>query len=371
MTAPLTNTTITTDADYFVTQLGRGKVLFDAVVEDYWKGKLNDIQKSYGDASWQAVSAYASVMERGGKRIRAALAETGYRMFGGHDEEVIKGMGLALEMVHAYVLVIDDICDHSDLRRGGPTAHKALEAWHHEAHLHGDPVHFGASMATLAAMTGLHESMLIIEDLPVSAERRIAAIKNLNHFIGITCHGQFNDIMNEATTTLDEKRIEDVLLWKTAYYTFANPLQFGAILAGAPPDMLEALMRYSMSAGRAFQISDDILGLYGDAKSTGKSPADDIREGKRTMLTVKALELAGKDDAAFLELQLGNANITPEDFERCKDIIRTSGALELAQKELERSCDEAIIRAREGGLPDGDAVRFLSGLAMYLMDRKA
>jgi geranylgeranyl diphosphate synthase, type I len=257
------------------------------------------------------------------------------------------------------------------VRRGGPTAHKALEAWHHDAQLHGDPAHFGTSMATLAAMTGLHESMLIIEGLPVSAEWRMAAVKSLNYFIAITCHGQCNDIMNEAAGTLDEKRVEDVLLWKTAYYTVANPLQFGAILAGAPADMLDALMRYSMAAGRAFQISDDILGMYGDAKSTGKSPADDIREGKRTLLIVKALELASKDDAAFLDSQLGNAHITPEEFERCKEVIRTSGALQFVQKELERSCREAIAYVHEGGLPDGDEMQFISGLATYLMDRKA
>lgn len=370
MTAPLTDNT-TTDADYFVEQLSHSKATFDAVVEAYWQSKLADIKTTFGDASWQAVGAYANVMARGGKRIRAALAATSYRMFGGENEEVVKGMGLAIEMVHAYMLAIDDICDNSDLRRGGPTVHKTLEAWHHKAHLHGDSVHFGASMAMLAAMTGFHESMLVIEDLPVSAERRLAALKNLNYFINFTYHGQFNDIVNEASTTRDEKRVEDVLIWKTAYYTFANPLQFGAILAGAPPEMLDALMRYSMAAGRAFQISDDILSLYGDAESTGKSPADDIREGKRTLLTVKALELANPDDAAFLESQLGNTEVTTQDFERCKDIIRSCGALEFAQSELERSCLEATTRARDGGLPDGDEVRFLSGLATYLMDRKA
>lgn len=360
-----------TDADYFVEQLKHNKSLIDAEVDRYWQHKLKSIRETYGETSAHAIEAYAGIMARGGKRIRAALAEASYRMFGGKDERVIKGMGLTLEMIHAYVLIIDDICDHSDLRRGGPTAHKMLEKWHREAALRGDEVHFGASMATLAAMTGSHEAMLELSKLPVDATRRIAAIENLNQFIAVTCHGQFNDIMNEVSGTRDAQRIEDVLIWKTAYYTFANPLQLGAILAGASQPMLALLMDYSLAAGRAFQISDDILGLFGDADDTGKSPADDIKEGKRTILTIKALEMANPKDATFLEAQLGNPNLSAEAFERCKDIINDSGALHAAQVELERSCQKAIDRASGSGLPGGDGVKFLSGLASYLKDRKA
>lgn len=359
------------DADYFVSQLTRNKANIDKEVEAYWSKKLSYTRATYGDASAVAIESLASIMGRGGKRIRAALAEASYRMFGGSDEYVIAHMGLALEMIHAYVLIVDDICDHSDLRRGGPTAHIMLEAWHQKARFHGDGTHFGRSMATLAAMTGSHEAMLEISNLPVAPELKVAALENLNRFIAVTCHGQFNDIVNEADSTRDKKRVENVLLWKTAYYTFANPLQLGAILAGATPEMLERLMKYSLAAGRAFQISDDILGLFGDAQDTGKSPADDIKEGKRTILTVKALELAEPADADFLEAKLGSIDLTSQDFERCKAIITSCGALDIARSELERSCQDAITLARQSGLPDGDGVRFLAGAAAYLKDRTA
>jgi geranylgeranyl diphosphate synthase type I len=360
-----------TDIAYFAEQLGRSKARIDAEVDRYWDKKLVEIQQTYGHTSRQSVEALATIMARGGKRIRAALAETAYRMFGGHDERVITGMSLALEMIHAYVLIIDDICDRSSLRRGGPTAHRLLENWHKQAKLHGDPTSFGTNMATLAALIGSHEAMIIIGRLPVDAERRLAALDNLNQLLTVTCHGQFNDLMNEASTTRDKQHIENVLVWKTAYYTFANPLQFGALLAGAPPESLESLMSYSLAAGRAFQISDDILGMFGDKGDTGKDPADDIKEGKRTILIIKALELAPVAEAAFMERQLGNTSLRPADFERCKQIIRSSGALAFAQTELNRSCEEASTKARHGGLPKGDGVRLLCGLADYLQGRKA
>lgn len=360
-----------TDAAYFAKTLASSKTTIDEVIQDYWSQELQDTQANYGDASLHALSAFASIMDRGGKRIRAALSEVAYRMFGGTDPAVIQGMGLALEMIHAYLLVIDDICDRSELRRGGPTAHRVVEKWHREAGLHGDSEHFGTSLATLAAMTGMHEAMLEITKLPISADRRLEALDNVNRFLVITSHGQFNDLMNEANTTRDRKRIEDVLLWKTAYYTFANPLQFGAILAGAPAKSLDALMDYSLAAGRAFQISDDIIGIFGSPTDTGKIPSDDIKEGKRTILTAKALELAAPADASFLESQLGNPDLTDEAFARCQQIISGSSALSYAQSELAASCQKAIECADNADLPSGDGVRFLRGLADYLRDRKS
>jgi geranylgeranyl diphosphate synthase type I len=206
----------------------------------------------------------------------------------------------------------------------------------------------------------------------VSAERRLAALENLNHFLVITCHGQFNDIMNEATGTNDERRVEDVLLWKTAYYTFANPLQFGALLAGADQPALDQLFQYSLAAGRAFQISDDIIGVYGDEATTGKSPLDDIKEGKRTLLVVKTLEAAPKRDAIFLERMLGSQELTMAELERCRGIIRQSGALEHAQQEVRRSAQMAQAALRGGVLPvTAPAVQFLDGLAEFLNTREA
>src|SRR6266702_740329 len=108
------------DIDFFVNQLHHSKQHFDGVVEAYWDDTLRDVHGSYGDASLRAMKAFADIVARGGKRIRAALAEQAYRMFDGQDQQIIDRMGLALEMIHGYLLIADDVSDQSDLRRGGP-----------------------------------------------------------------------------------------------------------------------------------------------------------------------------------------------------------------------------------------------------------
>lgn len=371
MSKPMSHTQ-TSSIAAFRTDLSAMKSQIDRDITLFLDGYLSAVTQEYGEASAEAMTGYADFMKRGGKRIRGALALQAYHLFGGTNDVVATGAARIIEMIHAYVLIVDDICDHSDVRRGGPTAHRQLEAWHRRDHLSGDPEHFGSSMATLAALAGAHEAMLQITALPVSHERRVAALENLNRFLVITCHGQFNDLVNEAMSTSDQHRVEDVLLWKTAYYTFANPLQFGALLAGAEPPALQQLFDYSLAAGRAFQISDDIIGIYGDEATSGKSPMDDIKEGKRTLLTVKALELAAPTDAAFLERMLGNGRLTMTELERCRDIITNSGARAYAQTELEHSAAAARAALRGGVLPEASpAVQFLDGLAGYLMQREA
>lgn len=361
-----------TDAAFFAHHLHQQKQHFDDVIANYWQRVLPETRRSYSDASAQTLHALMDIMSRGGKRIRASLAEQAYRMFGGQDQEVVDHMGLSVEMIHAYLLIVDDVSDQSDMRRSGPAAHRILEAWHHQTGLSGNAKHFGASMAQLAAMVGMHAAMNEIASLPIAAERRTAALQNLNQLLVTTCHGQINDIYNQAAAVHDAAAAEQVLLWKTAYYSFINPLQLGAILAGASPDALEALQRYGIAAGRAFQISDDIIGLFGTIDVTGKNTMDDVREGKRTMLVLKALERADPDDGVFLESQLGNQNLTERDFKRCQTIVQECGALDYAAHELAVSCNEArhVLQDSNTLLP-GDGVRFLRGLADYLTDRKS
>lgn len=360
-----------TDLTFFARTLEKRRRAADHVIAGYWQAKLAEVHSGYGDASWETMQAFTEILGRGGKRIRASLAESSYRMFGGDDQRVIDGMSLVLEMVHAYLLITDDISDRSDLRRGGPSAHRIVEAWHERAELGGDQQHFGASLATLAAMTGLHMAMGELTKLPASPGRIRSAADNLNHLLVTTCQGQINDLWNEVSSTDDQTNIENVLLWKTAYYSFINPLQLGAILTGATDGQLNTLRQYGLSAGRAFQISDDIIGLLGSEADTGKDAMGDIREGKRTLLINQALSLAGPDDAHFLATQLSNAQLTPEAFQRCRDIVSSSGALAHAQRELERSCREAHGIIQGGGLPDGQERQFLCGLTDYLRTRKA
>jgi len=356
----------------FVKQLTNYKQIIDADIEKYCDQVMSESYESFGEYPTEAVKAYCDLLSRGGKRIRGALTMTAYKMLGGTDEQVSLEAARAIEMMHAYILMVDDIQDRSEVRRGGPTAHILLKKYHEQHHLKDDALHFGESIAMNGFLFGSHSALTVLADLDVDPAYRLAAIKNVNkHFIN-TAYGQSLDIFNEVTESADEDAVDKVLLWKTAFYTFANPLQLGAILAGASDRDLSQLEEYSMHAGRVFQITDDILGIFSEESSSGKSPLDDIKEGKRTILTVKSLELAAKSDAYFLEQMLGNKHLTQAEFHRCKDIIEDSGALGYAQKKAKDSVVDALA-SLEGARNSwgGEEVTFLEQLVQFLINRKA
>ncbi len=325
----------------FEQKLGEYKQLIDTDIESFAEQFVERTQKEFGMYPSEAVKAYQRFLTRGGKRIRGVLAMHTYFMFGGSDNQAALEIARAIEMLHAYILAVDDIQDRSESRRGGPTVHIDLKKYHIDHSLKRDAQHFGESIAMNAFLFGVHSALDVIANLGVSDELKVAAIKNVNkHFIG-TAHGQTLDIFNEVVDVVSEEDVNNVLLWKTAFYTFANPMQLGAILAGADERALETLETFSMDAGRVYQITDDILGVFGDDEETGKHAKDDIIEGKRTILTLKAIENALAEDAAFLEKCLKNSELTDEAFERCKEIIKSSGALEYAQEEARAAAENA------------------------------
>jgi geranylgeranyl diphosphate synthase type I len=356
----------------FITHLTEYKQRIDADIKQFCDQALTESYESFGEYPTEAVKAYCSLLGRGGKRIRGALTMTAYKMLGGTNEQAALEAARAVEMLHAYILMVDDIQDRSETRRGGPTAHMLLKKYHEQHHLKDDALHFGQSITMNGFLFGSHSALNVLADLDIAAEYKLAAIKNVNkHFIN-TAYGQSLDIFNEVTESADEDAVNNVLLWKTAFYTFANPLQLGAILAGAPEKDLVQLEEYSMHAGRVFQITDDILGIFSEESSSGKSPLDDIKEGKRTILTVKALESAGELDAYFLEQMLGNRQLTQAEFHRCKEIIEDSGALAYAQKQAKDSVVDALASISNAKASWGsEQVAFLEQLVQFLINRKA
>ena len=356
----------------FAKSLTDYKQLIDADIDRYCDQLLSETHVSFGEYPTEAVKAYCELLSRGGKRIRGALTMTGYYMLGGKDQQVALEAARAIEMLHAYILMVDDIQDRSEARRGGPTAHMILKNYHEKHHLKDEAQHFGESITMNGFLFGAHQALNVLADLDVDANKRLAAIKNVNrHFIA-TAHGQSMDIFNEVLETVEEGDVDKVLLWKTAFYTFMNPLQLGAILAGGSEKDLQRVEAYSLAAGRVFQITDDIIGTFSEEKDTGKSPLDDTKEGKRTLLSVKAIELAPKADAYFLEQMLGNHELTNTEFLRCRDIIEESGALAYAQKQAKDSVVDALASlddARQAWA--GEQIVFLEQLVQFLLGRKA
>jgi geranylgeranyl diphosphate synthase type I len=361
-----------TETTVFKDKLQAYKDILDADIAAYCKHIAKSTLQNYGAYSRVGIDAYTSILMRGAKRIRGSLVMLGYEMSGGQDEAMIIEAARAVEMIQAYILIVDDFQDRSDTRRGGPSAHKILADYHKKRHLSGDAEHFGASIAMNAALAGNHAAQMTLANLNADAELRLKTLSILNRTMLTTAHGQTNDIMNEVVGEVSEADVDRVLEWKTAHYTILNPLHMGMVLAGADCSATDAITDYAMHAGRAFQITDDILGTFGEEFESGKSPLDDIREGKRTLLTVYALDRTTNGNKNFLLQMLGNRSLTMEQFHRCKVILVESGALEYARNAAASHVQSALQAiGKEEGRWSKEGVQFLQGLAAYLLVRRS
>lgn len=366
----MTSSSTKKDTDVFLDRLTQYRALIDADILAYAAVTKKNTLQSYGSQARLVADVFLDVLSRGGKRIRGALVILGYEMSGGRDKKMILQAARAVEMIHVYFLIMDDIQDRSHVRRGAPTAHTMLADYHRKHHLAGDADHFGIAMALNAMGIGNHAAQMILANLVVDEELRLKTLSILNRTAIVTAHGQTNDIMNEVVAYTEEQDVERVMEWKTAHYSLLNPLHIGMVLAGADCHATDAITPYAIHTGKAFQITDDILGVFGSEQASGKSPGEDVREGKRTLLTVHALEHASNSNKNFLLHMLGNQELSPAELERCKDIFVSSGALKYSQDRAHQHVQSALSSLNEQSsnwTPEG--VSFLRGLAQYLLAR--
>lgn len=314
----------------FKRQLAEYKDRIDADIAVYAQHVRETSHEQYGEQGYLIADAFLDLLNRGGKRLRGALVIAGYEMCGGVDRDMIVRAATALEMVHAYILIIDDIQDRSSMRRGQATVHEKLATYHHQERLSGDSAHAGVSLALNAALMGSSAAHMLFAGLQVEPELKNKVLGILNHTIMVTVYGQTYDILNEMTPQVTVDTIKRTMELKTANYTILNPLCIGMVLAGASCEDTDAVRDYAIQTGLIFQITDDILGIFGTDEQTGKSVVDDIREGKQTLLTAYAQEYASPDDQTTLRAALGNSRVSEEELLACQTILRDSGALDFA-----------------------------------------
>lgn len=351
----------------FKDKLSEYKNLIDSDIEEYCSKIDESTLKTYGVYSQTVSRAYTDILRRGGKRIRGVLTCTGYEMCGGTDQKMIIQAARSIEMMHAYMLIIDDIQDRAELRRGGPSVQKVLETFHNKNKWRGDAAHTGISLALNAALLGSHGAGLVLSKLNVDEELRLKAMNIMNHTVIVTAHGQTNDIVNEIRPEVTEDSIKTVMQWKTAHYSFLNPLHMGMVLAGAPCEDTNAITQFAINLGKAFQIIDD-LQVTSVQNSSGKNQMDDIREGKQTLLTVHALK--NSPEADFLKKCLGNPTLSQADFSKCQEILIESGSPDYAgakAKEYVKTARESLTEHAERW--DEPSVVFLDEFAKYLLDQ--
>jgi geranylgeranyl diphosphate synthase type I len=278
-----------------------------------------------GDAARLVREAHAAVS--GGKRFRAAFCYWGHRAVTapGPDEQALVRACASLELLHASALVHDDLMDASDTRRGRLATHRQLEAEHRTAGWRGDPEQYGAAAAILLGDLLLSWSDELLRRCGLPITQVAPALEVFDRCRAEVIAGQFLDVSVQARGRADVDTAMTVLRYKSAKYSIERPLHIGAALAGATPATMAELSAFGLPLGEAFQLRDDLLGVFGDPETTGKPAGDDLVEGKRTVLVALALDAASPADAALLDRSLGTP-LSADQVAELRRIIDASGA---------------------------------------------
>lgn len=401
------------------------------------------------------VDGVARLMAQGGKRLRPALVYYTYRACGGRSEAQVMPLALATELLHTYLLIHDDIMDHAEVRRGQPAAHARFRDLHRAGGLRGDADDFGRSVAillgdlahtyavelftgvavrpdpatpatpagppaspALPASAGPSASVPLGQAVPPAPPASAPSGPRwleLNRCFSEMCEevigGQYLEFLlahrghSEPSSAagpspaqaVRESELLRVLRLKSGRYTAERPIQLGALLAGAPAELREELSRYGTAVGEAFQLQDDLLGIFGDPATVGKPVGDDLREGKFTLLIHHALVQGGPADRQLIAGALGDPNLTAAEVADVQAALERTGArrtvtaliaerLGEARRALAtlapllsppapstppaRPASDAPDDPRSSPAAASEGLRFLSGLLDFLWERE-
>jgi geranylgeranyl diphosphate synthase type I len=329
------------------------------------------------------LSSFSRQFLSGGKRFRALFCYWGYRAVrdaaGGEPESLdpLIGVASAVELFHAAALVHDDIIDRSDTRRGAPSAHRRFEALHRDNGWSGSAGEFGEDAAVLLGdlLLGFSDDLIAesLEDVPVDRARGVR--REFGRMRVEVIAGQYLDIVEERSWhTAPEadllSRAERVIVYKSAKYSVQAPLLLGALLAGATLGQLDALREFGLPLGIAYQLRDDLLGVFGDASVTGKPSGDDLREGKRTVLVALARQTLPETARRLLDELLGDPGLTDDQIRMLQSTISTSRAVDRVEEMIARNVARAG-RALDDAPLDPAAVETLRGLTRAVSERDA
>lgn len=318
-----------------------------------------------------------AALSTGGKRLRALLAYWGYRGAGGAElsESIIKA-GLAIELFQTAALIHDDIIDASDTRRGAPSVHRRFEAMHTDRGYKTDPATFGVSSAILAGDLCLSWSEMVFSSIPeLTARSEARFIFDLMRTEVMA--GQYLDIVGEVVPEEEPQaaleRALNVIRYKSAKYSCEHPVALGGSLAlgqahGQESELVAGYRAFALPLGEGFQLRDDVLGVFGEPETTGKPAGDDLREGKRTVLTAFTAMKTTEASRSHLEASLGNPDLDAAAIAELQELMRTSGALDEVEALIALKSEQAL--AALAALPVEDEVRAaLHAIALKALHR--
>jgi geranylgeranyl diphosphate synthase type I len=300
----------------------------------------------------------------GGKRLRPAFCYWAFVGLGGEaDDPVVVDAGAALELLHVFALIHDDVMDGSPLRHGIEAVHVEHARRHRRAGWWGEPDRFGAGVAILVGDLAFVHSDRFLAGAPVAARR---VFDELRLEVNI---GQYLDLVGTAKRSANPELARRICQYKSGKYTIERPMHLGAALAAPDrlPAVADALSAYGMPLGEAFQLKDDLLGVFGDATATGKPVGEDLREGKPTLLYALARAAAAGADLDLLDRRFGSPDLAPAELTDLQGIFESSGARAKVAAIVDGLVDEALDAA--GRLPLcqpacdalADLARFVAG----------
>jgi geranylgeranyl diphosphate synthase type I len=329
-------------------------------IERELKAYIKDIDRAHGLSriSPLLLKSIREFLLRKGKRIRPSLFIIGYLGFARKAAPGLYRSALSLELLHDFMLVHDDIIDKSSTRRGKPSMHALLNRYLNNK----KNLKFSGEDLTIVAGDVMYAMALhAFTAAKETGEHKEAALRKLIEAALYTGSGEFVELLLglkglDKTSRKDIYKIYDL---KTANYTFASPLAIGASLAGASPEEVNKLFRFGMILGRAFQVKDDIVGLFCTEKETGKSNLSDLREAKKTLLILYAYQNSSKEQRKIIAGILGKSNAGYADLSKVRRIIIDSGALDFSKAEVKR-----MLKTAEAILKDSRLKKFYKELLL-------
>jgi len=336
----------------------------DPLIKKYLEDKIEKYQKIFPE-SILLIDQVKDLTLRGGDRIRPALFYYGFKLIKDPntlEKKELLRLSTAFETFHSFALIHDDIIDNGILRRGKKTVNKYFDDY------------FGSNLGDRLAILSGDMAEIFCQEIFQSRMFGNNFAQALAIFIQMkeeTIIGEYMDTVYPLLKKFpDVHKIKKVLCFKSAYYSVQKPLVIGALLAGANESQTKMLSLIGEDLGLAFQIRDDILGIFGKQELTGKSVLSDIIEGKRTLLIMQTLQrLAKKKDKIRLQKLLGKKDILSKDVLWIKKIIKDSGALNYCQKECGRLVTDAKSKLEKNQF-DQEAKTFLIELSDFIIQRK-
>lgn len=299
----------------------------------------------------------------GGKRLRPAFVYWGHRAAGSDNEQAVIAVGAAIEMLHTFALLHDDVMDHAETRRGRPSAPCSFAAIHAADH-GGDPTRFGTNAAILAGDLAFSWSDDLFDGAPldpVAARRARHVLATLRTEV---MAGQYLDLRLDGAGDIGAEDALRVAVLKSGRYTVRRPLELGLAMSDTTDRRVsDALAAYGDAVGLAFQMRDDVLDLFSDAERTGKRGLSDLRTGKRTVLIARALALATPGQRATLTAALGDRDLSPERGDACREIIADTGALASVETTIRAQLAVAAAAVEVVADPVRESLRALAEVA--------